>query len=125
MSKYSLRSLQSLKDELINITYVLKMLSSGSKECCKKLKLECANFLGQTFDRLGLIRDPLIVSKFHNDLKGQENKMDTIVKGREPFYRGNTVPITSFSEVRYVLKMLSFASKELKLECANVLGQTS
>ena len=50
--------------------------------------------------------DPLIVSKFHNethDPKGQENKIYTIVKGRETFYRRHTVPVTSCSEVKYVL----------------------
>ena len=48
----------------------------------------------------------LIVSKFHNETqnpKGQENKIYTIVKGRETFYRRHTVPITSCSEVKYVL----------------------
>ena len=47
----------------------------------------------------------------------------------ETFYRRHKVPITSCSEVKYVLKKLSFGSKEctkeLKLECANYLGQTS
>ena len=35
-----------------------------------------------SFDHLGLISDPLIVSKFHNEIhdpKGQENKIHTIV----------------------------------------------
>ena len=39
-----------------------------------------------SFCHLGFISDPLIVSKFHNetqDPKGQENKIYTIVKGRE------------------------------------------
>ena len=65
-----------------------------------------------------------IVSKFHNethDPKGQENKIYTIVKGRETFYRRHTVPVTSCNEVKYVLKRVSFGSKdcteELKLEC--------
>ena len=52
---------------------------------------------------LGLISDPLIVSKFHNethDTKGQENKIYTIVKGRETCYRCHTVPVTCCSEVR-------------------------
>ena len=81
---------------------------------------------------LGVISDPLIVSKSHNethDPKGQENKIYTIVKGRETFYRHHTVPVTSCSEVKYVLKRVSFGSKdctkELKLECAYFLGQTS
>ena len=80
---------------------------------------------------LGFISDPLIVSKFPNethDPKGQENKIYTIVKGRETFYRRHTVPVTSCSEVKYVLKRVSFKSKdctkELKLKCAYSLGQT-
>ena len=43
-----------------------------------------------SFCHLGFISDPLIVSKFHNkinDPKGKENKIYTIVKGREKFYR--------------------------------------
>ena len=48
----------------------------------------CINFGARlaNLDHLGLISDPLIVSKFHNethDPKGQENKIYTIVKGRE------------------------------------------
>ena len=83
-----------------------------------------------SFCHLGFINDPLIVSKFHNethDPKGQENKIYTIVKGRETFYRGHTVPVTRCSEFKYVLKRVSFGSKEcikeLKLECAYFLGQ--
>ena len=85
-----------------------------------------------SFGHLNLISDPLIVSKFHNenhDRKGQENKIYTIVKGMETFYRRYKVPITSCSEVKFVLKKLSFGSKEctkeLKIECANYFGQTS
>ena len=77
-----------------------------------------------SFGYLGLISDPLIVFKFHNethDPKGQENKVYTIVKGRETFYHRHIVPITSCSEVKCVLKRLSFGSKEctkkLKQEC--------
>ena len=94
------------------VKYVLKRVSFGSKDCTKELKLECAYY-------------PLIVSKFHNenhDPKGQENKIYAIVKGRETFYRRHTVPVTSCSEVKYVLKRVSSGSKdctkELKLECA-------
>ena len=64
-----------------------------------------------------------------HDPKGPENKIYTIVKGKEMFYRRHTVPVTSCSEVKYVLKRVSFGSKdcikELKLECACFLGQTS
>ena len=86
----------------------LKRLSVGIKECTKELKLECANFLGKltSFGHLGLISDPLIVSKFHNkthDPKG-EDKINTIGKGKETFYRRHTVPITRCSEVKYVFK---------------------
>ena len=41
-----------------------------------------------SFGQLGLISDPLIVSKFNNethDPKGQENEIYTIAKGRETF----------------------------------------
>ena len=83
-------------------------------------------------DHLGLISDPLIVSKFHNethDTKEQENKIYTTLKGREIFYRRHTVLINSCSEVNYVLKRLSVGirecTKELKRECAHFLGQTS
>ena len=64
-----------------------------------------------SFGHLGLISDPLICLKFHNenhDSKGQENKFDTIVKGRETFYRRHTVSVTSCSEVKYCLKRVSF-----------------
>ena len=83
------------------------------------------------FCHSGFISDPLIDSKFHDkayDPKGQENKIYTIVKGRETFYRRHTVQVTSCSEVKYVLKRVSFGRKEctieLKIECAYFLGQT-
>ena len=72
-----------------------------------------------SFGHLGLISDPQIVSKFYNethDSNGQENKIYTILKGRETFYRRHAVPITSCSEVKYVLKMVSFGSKERSKE---------
>ena len=85
-----------------------------------------------SFCHLGVISNPLIVPKFHNethDPKGQENTIYTIVQGRETFYRRHTVPVISCSEVKYVLKRVSFGSKdctkELKPECAYFLGQTS
>ena len=58
-----------------------------------------------SFCHLGLINDPLIISKCPDephDHKGQENKTYTIVKSRETFYRRHTVPITLCSEVKYV-----------------------
>ena len=63
---------------------LLKGVSFGSKDCTKELKLECAYFLARiaSFCHLGVISDPLIVSKFHNEThysKGQENKIYTIV----------------------------------------------
>ena len=106
----------------------------ASKDCTIELKLECAYFCARLacFCHLGFISDPLIVSKFYNETHGpkeQENKIYTIVKGRETFYYRHTVPVTSFSEVKCVLKRVSFESidctKELKLECAYFLGQTS
>ena len=42
----------------------------------------------------------------------QENKIYNIVKGRETFYRRHTVPVTSCSEVKYLLKRVSFGSKD-------------
>ena len=68
-----------------------------------------------SFCHLGFISDPLIVSKFHNEIhdpKWQENKIYTIVKFRETFYRRLTVQVTSCSEVKYVLKWVSFGSKD-------------
>ena len=49
----------------------------------QELKLECAIFWASlaSFGRLGLISDPLIVLKFHNethDPKGQETKNLTL-----------------------------------------------
>ena len=94
------------------------------------MHISCARLA--SFCHLGFISDPLIVSKIHNethDPKGQENKIYTIVKDREMFYRRHTVPVTRCSEVKYVFKMVSFGSKyctkELKLECAYFLDQTS
>ena len=61
---------------LINNMF-LKMLSFGSKECTKELKLECAFFfLGQTslFRPLDPISDTLIVSKFHNVIHDPKGK---------------------------------------------------
>ena len=116
------------------VKYVLKRVSFGSKECTKELKLKCAYFWARLacFCNWGFISDPLIVSKFHNethDPKGQESQIYTIVKGRETFYRRHTVPVKICSEVKYVLKRVSFGSKEstkkLKLDCAHFLGLTS
>ena len=38
-----------------------------------------------------------------NDPKGLENKIYTRMKGRETFYGDHTFPITSCSEIQYVL----------------------
>ena len=134
LPKFSLTHVYAHSFAPILVKYVLKRLSFGSKDCTKVLKPECAYVWVRlaSFSHLGFISDPLMVSKFHNethDPKGQENKIYTIVKGRETFYRRHTVPVTSYSEVKYVLKRLSFGSKdctkELKPECAYVLGETS
>ena len=69
-----------------------------------------------SFCHLGFISDPLIVSKFHNethDPKGQENKIYTIVKGRETFFHQHTVPVTSCNEVKYVLKGIDYCPIEI------------
>ena len=91
------------------VKYVLKRVSFGNKKYASKNWNQSVHiFLARlaSFGHLGLISDPLIVSKFHNethDPKGQENKIYTIVKGRETFNRRHTVPVTSCSEVKYVL----------------------
>ena len=48
-----------------------------------------------------------------NPKDDKKNEIYTIVKGRETFYRRRTVPVTSCSEVKYVLKRVSFGSKDL------------
>ena len=100
---------------------LVKRVSFGSKDCTKELKLEYAYFLARlaSFCHLEVISDPLIVLKFNNethDPKGQENKIYTIVKGREMFFCHHTVPVTSCSEVKYVLKRVSFGSKDCPKE---------
>ena len=73
----SVQVVEHLGDTTGSSVYVLKRVSFGRKECTKELKLDCAYCLDQTiasFSQLGLISDPLIVSKFHNethDRKGQ------------------------------------------------------
>ena len=57
-----------------------------------------------------------------NDPKGQENKIYTIVKDRETFYRRHTVPITSCSEVKYVLKKVMSG---MKLSLNQILDKTA
>ena len=99
----------------------LKGYPFGSKDWTKELKLECAYFLGQTsyFPPFRPHQWPSNSTKFHNethDPKGPENKIYTIVRGMETFYRRHTVPVTSCSEVKYVLKRLSFGSKECTKE---------
>ena len=73
-----------LVSSILQIKYVLKRVSFGSKDCTKELKLEYAYISWArlaSFRHLGFISDPLIVSKSHNethDRKGQENKIYTI-----------------------------------------------
>ena len=74
----------------------------------------------------GPTSDPPIVSKFHSethDPKGQENKIYTIVKGRQTFYRRHTVTPAVVKSNKYVLKR--YPAKELKPECAHLQGQTN
>ena len=72
-----------------------------------------------SFCHLGFISDPLIVSKFHNethDPKGQENKIYTIVKGRETFYRRHTILfwfIENSDEILDKLKARDFNASSL------------
>ena len=59
-----------------------------------------------SFGQLGFISDPQMSSKLQNginDPKGLENKIYTMMKSRETFYGDHTVPVTSCSEVQYVL----------------------
>ena len=110
-----------------------KVWPLGSRLWC--LMLVChfpIGILGQVWYLIVSIPDLCNLTYFYNethDPKGQENKIYTIVNGREMFYRRHTVPVTSCSEVKCVLKRVSFGSKdctkELKLECAYFLGQTS
>ena len=67
-----------------------------------------------SFGHLGLISDPLIDSKLHNethDPKGQENKIYTIVKGRETFYRHTQSQSPAVVMSNMFFKRLSFGSK--------------
>ena len=87
------------------------------------MQVSCARLV--SFGHLGLTSDPLIISKFSNeshDPKGQENKIYTIVKDRETFYRRHTVPITSCSEVKYVLKKVMSG---MKLSLNQILDKTA
>ena len=107
----------------------LKRLSIGNKD--QRTETRVCKFVWArlaSFGHLGLISDLLIVSKFHketHDLKGQENKIYTIVKDGETFYRYHIAVVKSNT----FLKRISFRSKEctkeLKLDFANLLGQAS
>ena len=74
-----------------------------------------------SFDHLGLISDPLIVSKFHNETHDPKLQRRTTAATQSH----STVVVKS----NMFLKRLSVGSKEytkeLKLECAIFLGQTS
>ena len=74
--------------------------------------MSCARLAN--FCHLGVISDHLIVFKFRNethDPKGQENKIYTMVKGRETFFRRHIVPVTNCSEDKYVFKTVSLEAK--------------
>ena len=67
-----------------------------------------------SFCHLGF-SDPLIVSKIHNkthDPKGQENKIYTIVKGRETFYRRHKVPTGNLQTSTLVNSEIITANRE-------------
>ena len=73
-----------------------------------------------SFCHLGFISDPLIVPKFHNethDPKGQENKIYTIVKGRETLL----IMSKTASCIRSLFKYSILAYKELD-SSVNVLS---
>ena len=70
----------------------LKWLSFGSQEYTKKLKVKSVQIFWArlaSFSHLGLVNDPLMVSKFH--------RLHTVL-----------VPVTSSSEAIYVLKGYPF-----------------
>ena len=79
----------------------IKELFFGSKGYTKELKLSNVQVFSARlacFGQLGLISDPQISSKLQNrinDPKGLENKIYTMMKGRETFDGDHTVPITS------------------------------
>ena len=109
-----------VKESCLSVKYRINMLSKGypleAKNASKNWNQSVHIFWARlaSFGHLGLISDPLIVSKFHNetqDPKGQENKIYTIVKGRETFYRRHTVAVTSCSEVKYALKSYPLEAK--------------
>ena len=113
--------------ELLHVLKTCTRLQGGKEYVLKKVILLKQRMLRRTetsvqvfwarlasFGHLGLISDPLIVSKFSNeshDPKGQENKIYTIVKGRVTFYCRHTVQIISCSEVKYVLKKVKSGMK--------------
>ena len=75
---------------------MLKMVILWKKRMQQRTEsVECVNFLDQT---------------------GQENKIFIIMKDREAVYRRHTVPVTSCSEVKYVLKKVIFGSNECNKE---------
>ena len=92
--------------QLLNMCF--KRLSFGSKGHIKELKVYSVHVFWArlaSFGPLGTISDHLMVSNIHNGIqypKRQENKIYTIVKGRELVFHRLTVPITSYSEVKYV-----------------------
>ena len=60
-----------------------------------------------------------MVLYFHNrfrEVKGQENKIYTIVKVKETFYCSHTVPITNFREVKYDVLKVTLGSNEYTKE---------
>ena len=101
----------------------------------KEMKLSSVQgFLARhaSFGQLGYICDPQISSKLQNginDPKRLENKICTIMKDRKTFYGDHMLPITSCSNVQYVLykgdplEARNTHSKELKtVESLSFLG---
>ena len=91
----------------------MKRFSFGNKDYTKELKtVECTSFLGQTslFLPIRAHQSPQIYSKLQNginDPKELENKLYTMMKGRETFYSDHIVPITSCSEVLFTISAFS------------------
>ena len=89
LEKSALIFLYNFQHEHSWLKLIIKKLSPKINVKNMKNRVFFVFFLA-SFGHLGLISDPLIVSKLHNETyypKGQENKIYTIVKGRETFYR--------------------------------------
>ena len=100
----------------------LKMLSFGSKDYTKELKVKSVQIVWAilgSFNQLSNITDLLLCSKFHNRIhnsKGRENKINTM----ERRYTATTQSLSPAVVKSYIFfEMLSF-STNLKPKCLSV-----